>query len=361
LADAEAGSASGGLPDVAKRHYMKYSLAETDDQCWPALSQMLTSKCVFGLCALSLQTATTGSQVDLERSIQARLAVMEQMKSELVDGPLYVWKEVDATMLSVQYHLAAGRQLLADVFLRNDRAFDAQNFLEQAVKDSPNDPMALLSLGAFHLRMLFFADKNGTSDRTKLAQAYLLRAAKADPTRASPFALLGYWYEHAGDNARATGCYAKALLIDPSHPVAGRGLIRLKSLDSLKPIIENATAEMSPLNGWAWYALGLDKKSEGNDDLVIISFVTALRCRDIIRPDSDHLSYFYSNPHQPCPPSLGEFVAASTELAGCYRRAGRYTASIRCYEAAIKAAGESISSSILCCCAQGKLYVVTPI
>ncbi|GKY95829.1 hypothetical protein MPSEU_000543500 [Mayamaea pseudoterrestris] len=350
IASADAELDSGGLMDEAKMQYKKFSdLGTTESNS--ALSHLIMSKCIFALCGLSLRA--NQNRGDFEATIRSRLAALEQMQLEDGHGPFFMWRRSDATSLSLQYHLAAGRQLLADVLLRSERALEAQSFLEQAATDSPSDPGALQSLGTFHLRMLFFANEGDSVGRSKLAQAFLLRAAKADPTRASPFALLGYWYEHTNDIARATGCYSKALMMDPSHPVAGRGLIRLKGLEGLHTIIEKATAETASLNGWAWFALGVLKmKLEGNDDLAIVSFVAALRCRDIMRPWSDNLSYFYSDPQHACPPSVTEMVAACTELAGCYRRAGRYTASARCYDTAIDAAGSSVSNSILCCCAQ---------
>jgi tetratricopeptide (TPR) repeat protein len=188
-----------------------------------------------------------------------------------------------------------------------------------------------------------------------LAQAHLLKAAKADQTKASPFALLGYWYERANDPTRAVGCYSKALLLQPSHPVAGRGLLRLKGFDTMRTVIDKATSDVSPLTGWAWLSFGTHKaKVEGDDDLAVLSLVTALRCRDISSPSSDNLSYFYSDPHHPQVPGVSEYVSAEIELAGCYRREGRFTASIRCYELAIDAAGEAVTGSTLCACAQGQ-------
>jgi tetratricopeptide (TPR) repeat protein len=322
------------------------------------LARLLQCKCVYGECLLQLFGDDGAEDLQrLESDLKLSLGVLQDMDTDATTGSLLsFWRDQGATLSAIRFLLASGRQLVADALLRRGLSAhqQARDFLEQGVRDSPADPTALFSFGAFHLRMALFGKEEVSEDWTKLAQALLLRAAKADATKASPFALLGCWYERAGDMARAVGCYSKAIALDASHPVAGRGLLRLRPADALLQVLEKATSETSSRSGWAWRSLG-EAKAEvnGDDDLAIVSLVTALRCRDIVCPQSDSLSCFYVDPRQNCESMRNEFVTVSAELAACYRRVGRYTASIRCYESAIEAAGEAVSSSLLCSCAQG--------
>jgi len=201
--------------------------------------------------------------------------------------------------------------------------------------------------------MLLF-EPDATQEQSKPAQILLLKAAKLDSTQANPFALLGYWYELHNDQSRAIGCYSKALLLDPSHPVAGRGISRLKTPDSLSNLFRKAT-DGGSLNGWAWRSLGVREATIiGNDEFAVVSFLKALRCRDVDNPYSDPLAFFYADPSSPQKPGRNDFIAISSELAACYRRLGKYTSALRTFATAIDASGEEVASSLLYSCAQGK-------
>jgi tetratricopeptide (TPR) repeat protein len=116
--------------------------------------------------------------------------------------------------------------------------------------------------------------------------------------------------------------------------------------------LDAAINSNSPLSGWAWRAVGLNKGFvDGEDEFAVVSLLKALRCRDIALPDSESLFIFYQKGAHG---ETNERAEALAEVAMCYRRLGRYTASIRAFHAAIEAAGENVSSSVLCSCAQGK-------
>jgi tetratricopeptide (TPR) repeat protein len=231
---------------------------------------------------------------------------------------------------------------------------DAQTVLENAVRDAPQDTNAALALGAFRLRVTLFGDTISFDSSSKAAQIQLLQAAKMDSSQAGPFALLGYWYELMEDKKRAVGCYSKALLLDPCHPVAGRGILRLAPRHSLTKVLDKAIASGSAVVGWAWHAVSRQKAMvEGDDNMALVSLLNALRCRDLDCPSSEPLSVFYAEPSHPELPSRMELSHCLADLAACYYRLGRYTASLRSYHSAIYEAGERCSSSLLCCCAQG--------
>jgi tetratricopeptide (TPR) repeat protein len=199
----------------------------------------------------------------------------------------------------------------------------------------------------------FFGEEH-SAEQDKAAQVQLLRAAKMDADAADPFALLGYWYEYKQDLKRAVGCYSKALLLDPSNPVAGRGILRLVPRDSLQRVLDNAIASASAVVGWAWRAVGLQKAFiEAHDELAVVSLLKALRCSDIERPGSESLAVFYSSPSHPILPGREELASVLADLASCYRRLGRFTAAIRCFHSSISESGVNVPSSVLCSCAQG--------
>ncbi len=182
----------------------------------------------------------------------------------------------------------------------------------------------------------------------------LLKAAKLDPTKSGPFSLLGTCYELLKDISRSKGCYKKALSIEPSHPVAGRGLLRLTRLDDAQSICENAAKRNSPANGWAWRAMG-QLKSMGGGDFVVaaICFQQALRCRDIQAPENDMLGVFFANPASPAV-NIAHCEASETwvELAACYRQLGKYSAALRAFEEAFILSGGVFPPYALCAWAQ---------
>lgn len=167
------------------------------------------------------------------------------------------------------------------------------------------------------------------------AKTFLLKAAKMDTTKPDPFSLLGVWYELQNDTTRAKGCYQKALTMDPSHPVAGRGLQRLTSLDELRPFCRDALARNSPMNGWAWRILGQQQsRDEGDGTAALVCFQKALRCRDIQAPNTSPLGVFYIVPAPLGQRTHCEASETWAELAACYRRLGKFSAALRAFEAA---------------------------
>jgi tetratricopeptide (TPR) repeat protein len=366
-ADAEVASLAGGLLTEAQNLYFRVLEATIDLNkdaiVDPTLVRILQSKCYSGLVSLSLRS-TSGEQLlasmpeeDMRTSVglaRRNLDLLQSIEMDAYVASLYLWKSVEATKSSIRFQLAFVRQQVADCLLRKGLANEAQTFLEDAVRLSPDDAGAALALGAFRLRVMFFGENRSSSDVAKAAQIQLLKAAKLDANKPSPFALLGYWYEYVGDEKRALGCYSKALLLDPSHPVAGRGLLRLKHLVSLLPLLEKATDSGMSTSGWAWRALGVHKAmDEGNDDLAVVSFLQALRSRDVQNPSTEPLSIFFYSPFSPREPDKQEFVDASADLAASYRRLGRFTASLRSYYSALEASGEIPSGAILNACAHG--------
>jgi len=269
---------------------------------------------------------------------------------------LFLWRSESFLVSALRFQIAGARQLIADALLRSGNAVGAQSFLEDAVKDAPEDTGAAFALGAFRLHMAFFGDDR-SPEMEKAAQVQLLQAAKLDSTKAGPFALLGYWYEYKKDVKRAVGCYSKALLLDPSHPVAGRGVIRLAPADSLKKVFDKAIATGSAVVGWAWHAVALQKAMvDGEDTMAVVSLLNTLRCRDLERPEAEPQSEFHASPEHPELPSQMELSRCLSDLAACYYRLGRYTASIRSYHSAIEKAGDRVSSSLLCSCAHGTFF-----
>lgn len=149
--------------------------------------------------------------------------------------------------------------------------------------------------------------------------------------------------------SRAKGCYRKALTINPSHPVAGRGLLRLIGLDGATSLCENAAKRNSSANGWAWRAMGqLKSKVDGDFTAAAICFQQALRCRDIHAPENDVLGVFFANPTSPADNANSEASETWVELAACYRQLGKYSAALRSFEEAFLISGGELPPDALC-------------
>jgi|Transcript_12017 hypothetical protein len=86
--------------------------------------------------------------------------------------------------------------------------------------------------------MALYESFDASPEEQKLAQTQMLKSAKIDSGKP---ALLGVWYEVQNDLKRAVGCYSKCLLLDPANPVAGRGILRLKSPTEAQKLCEAAT------------------------------------------------------------------------------------------------------------------------
>jgi superkiller protein 3 len=322
----------GGNADVSRQLYTQ-ALDNLDGMNgYDIIRGQLKSVCLIGLAKLCLSAGTSETAEAHARSALDLLLSLGSTHNR--DAPnllcLYSWSNLSLNNLSHSHQLCSSRQLVAEACIQSSRFDDAQSFLTDAVKEMPGNFDATFSLASFYLRMQCLGNESDENETKKS----LLRAAKMDTSKASPFALLGIWYESKNDTKRAEGCYQKALNLDSSHPVAGRGLRRLLELKGLVQHCKKAIEQNSPVNGWAWEALGQYKSAnEGDDSTAVICFQQALRCRDVQNPGSDLLGAFYNFT------TMKEGVnseASSTwvELASSYRRMGKYSAALRAYEEA---------------------------
>jgi len=364
-ADAESGALSGGLPAVAIKLYREIlNQVPSLDDLLPEWKSLITSHSWIGLTRVQLLNDSSKTNDDESNAVDLAHKSLQELIPFALEKDLpsvYQWISPGATSTFMKFHITVSRQLVADALVRSGRAPEARQFLERAVQDSPNDAGAAFALGAFLLRDTFSATEPSTAN-LNAAKMQLLKAAKLNSRRAGPFALLGVWYEYQSDRKRALGCYSKALLLEPSHPVAGRGVIRLTNFDAARAVINAAVQTSSAVNGWAWRALGKHKVMvTGESDLGAVALLKALRCRDIDQPQNEALSIFFdiqslpeaaSNSHEDCSKEKAESWA---ELAFCYRRMGRYTAAIRGFHSSIEASGDKTAASVLCACAEGAI------
>jgi tetratricopeptide (TPR) repeat protein len=348
-ADAEGLAFDVGLINIARKNYSSVMvLAESlpDER----LASLVIAHCYTGLAAVARRE--NPDAMDVNRVISLARSGLERLQAmDAGDDPLFLWRASGFVEYTLRFQIAASRQLVADSMLQSGQVEAALEFLEDAVRDAPQDASAAFALGRFKLYTLFFG-ATSSPQVERDAQVQLLRAAKMDSSKAGPFALLGYWYEYKSDFQRAIGCYSKALLLDPTHPVAGRGIVRLAPRDSQARIVDKAISSASTVTGWAWRAMGIQKSmSDGKDDLAIVSLLKALRCRDIMWPQAEPMGAFYGSPMKPTLPSHDELSSTYALLAACYRRIGRFTAAIRSYHTAIQKARDNPPPSMLCACA----------
>ena len=298
----------------------------------------------------------------------------------------YIWTQhpdlVQYISMFVQHQICLGRQIMAGACIQYNQMDKARKFLLQASKDSPKDYNSAFALGSFLLRSLLYHNtKKDGEDATeeidhkkaKDAQIQLLKAAKLGMNKhADPFALLGIWYETVQkDFKRAKGCHSKALQINPTHPIAGRAIVRLQTNDNDQPEVKRICTNAiniisSPQKGWAWNALGEHKtrnKNETDDDGAITCFQNALRCRDIGNSQSDNLSLFYNLPHlrddvdenENCAIKfVNEVGMVWSNLALCYHRLEKYTAALKAFNIAYEMTNGDLPPSILFSWAEGK-------
>jgi tetratricopeptide (TPR) repeat protein len=228
--------------------------------------------------------------------------------------------------------------------------------LEASYLASPNDFEAAFSLGIHYLERirnrgtLHYAATLDPSE-AKAVSTVLLKAAKLGVSKADPFALLGWWYEFIGDRKRSLGCYSKALMLSPTNPVAGRGMVRLCAFADIKATCKKAAETISTENGWAWLALGRTSAIEiGKDDTAAYLFQHALRCRDVENPESDPLHKFYTAPNTLVESSSSQIRndLVWIDLADCYRRQGKLNAAVSAYKHASIAYNSHLPSSALC-------------
>jgi tetratricopeptide (TPR) repeat protein len=344
----------GGNADAAGQLY-RQALAKLEGKDGDDVSMndfvrgKLKAQCLIGLAK---QRLSTGDSEVAETHARSALDLLLSSDPTLQQGDVptllcsYSWSAPTLNQLSYSHQLCSSRQLVAEACIQSSRFDDARSFLTDAVKEVPGNFDAAFSLASFHLRMQCLRNDSDENETRKS----LLRAAKMDTSKASPFALLGIWYESKNDTKRAEGCYQKALSLDSSHPVAGRGLRRLLELKDLVPHCKRAIEQNSPVNGWAWQALGQHKvANEGDDTTAVICFQQALRCRDVQNPGSDMQGAFYSYPEMTAD-AHSEASMTWVELASCYRRMGKYSAALRAYEEA--ASTGTLPPAALCSWAQ---------
>ncbi|KAG7346655.1 tetratricopeptide repeat protein [Nitzschia inconspicua] len=353
MATADAELLNGGFFEAAYGQYERIlvKLKETKGNENDFAKAMLQTHCYNGMSRV-IQMREVRDKGNIVSNISsASIEILESFEAAPSTSTIYVWHSHKLFVDSRSFQLSVARQLMADALMDDGLISDAKLFLEAAVRDSPTDSEAALSFGAFLLKFALFYSKERSQEDLKAAQLQLLKAAKLDPSKADPFALLGVWFEHEGDNGRALGCFRKSLAIDPCNPVAGRGLLRLKGRENLNDVLEMATDINSPCNGWAWYAIGLNKAYvESNDELAVIAILKGLRCRDIAQPNSEKHGMFLNGPT--IDPARNEEASALADVAKCYRRLGKYTASIRSFHASIASAGAHVPFDVLISCAR---------
>lgn len=355
-ADVECGFLSGGFTDRAKELYQEI-IPSIKCAGSHANSSLLHSHCVFGLIKISLSHSNDGvdsytkAVTDAKDSLETLMLLQgstdhpESMQTSLV--------LVDFRA-SLNFHLCHLRTLVAELLIRSLQFADAESFLKEAVAESPTDFDAAFALGAFWLRMFCYTSEELSTgnEYEKKSQIQLLKSLKLDSTKAEPFSLLGVWYEIKKDTTRAIGCFSKALLIDPSHPVAGRGILRFTNEKEKHEVCRKAIRLSSSTNGWAWKALGDSKAlSDGLDEEAVLFYQQALRCRDIESSNHHVLGVFFVPPYNGMK-SAQECTDSWAALASSYRRLGKYSASLRAYEIAHAAGGNC--DKYMCAWAQGK-------
>jgi tetratricopeptide (TPR) repeat protein len=356
MASADAELLNGGFLDNAFRLYQELleSLGAMKSGGNEFPLAVLQSHCYNGMA----RVVQTRQDKDKEHAVsnfgKMSLKIIDSMEFPPPNSQLFVWHLQSIFLDSTAYQLSVARQLIAESLMDQGCTTDARSFLEAAVRDSPSDPEAALSFGAFLLRVALFNSAEKKPEDMKAAQVQLLKAAKLDSSKADPFALLGVWFEAQGDGQRALGCFRKSLVLNPCHPVAGRGLLRLQGREKIQDTLGVAIDINSPSNGWAWYAIGLNKAYiESADELAVIAILKGLRCRDIAQPSSEKLGNFLHGSNLQVP--RNEEADALAELAASYRRLGRYTASVRSFHASIASAGVQVPLSLLVSCAQIEL------
>ncbi len=351
-ADAEGGFLAGGIGQVAKKLY-NTSLEQASRLSSTDHVHLVRAHCLAGLSRHTL-AGSPGQNFSVEfpksgATQSEEFARMSLQEAEAMNplGPNGHYLLTPSSLNSMKaFHKSLARQLVADSLLRAGASMDAEAFLEAAVQDTPHDFDSALALGAFRMRTAFFPATGQSPSSDKAAQTQLLKAAKLNPSKASPFALLGFWYEEKRDFKRAVGCYSKALVQEPSHPVAGRGILRLQSYMGSTRICDSAVNTNSPLNGWAWRAIGRFKAAvDADNEAAVICFQEALRCKDIAFAENETMSLFYN--HSSDTKAAFEVVEVWSDLAGCYRRLGRITAAIRAFEAAWSISGRNLPPDVL--------------
>lgn len=213
-ADAEGGFLFGGLLTIAsKRYHFCIEKAETLSNKYQ--KYIIQAHCMAGISRLSLsgfQQPSDTKEEHVPSEVAEKFSRMSLVEAEkaVVDSESGRYTGIPfVTKRSKEFHKSLASQLVADSLIRSGNLDDAAAFLESAVADTPQDFEAVFALGFFRLRTVCFHTAEEDLSGWKTAQKQLLKAAKLDPSKPSPFALLGYWYERKGDATRAIGCYQK--------------------------------------------------------------------------------------------------------------------------------------------------------
>eukprot|EP00979_Chaetoceros_neogracilis_P015716 scaffold6438_cov220-Chaetoceros_neogracile.AAC.2 len=315
------------------------SLEKLSNEQSDPMQALLSAHCVASLTRLQLVGRTGGSEdrtlEKFEEETKASMTMLCDLSRSIESNPyFYVWRKQSSLSSSIAHHISIKRQLIAELLLRSSRQDEARSFLEDAVKASPQNYEVAIAYGAFLLQMALYDGDGSNSGLTKTAKVQLLKAAKLNTTKADPFALLGIWYELQEDSKRSVGCFSKAILVDPTHPVAGRGMLRAKSTTDISTLLNNALNMGIFQNGWAWKASG-DSNAlvEGDDERAVICYQQALRACDVGNPKQHRLDIFFSLP-KGTTSSINECGDTWASLGGCYRRLGKHSASVRAFQAA---------------------------
>jgi tetratricopeptide (TPR) repeat protein len=349
-ADAESGILGSGLNKIARTIYQR-CLSQASTLQITNHVHIVKSHCLLGLSRLALIELTESSENTTSLDPELEAAESYATSSLWETNQMILPEATSFCMISLntfeairKFHRSFSRQLTAEAMLRSGKPSEAESLLLAAMEDTPNDFDAILAMSIFRMRVAFFSVNTPNPAAVKAAQLQLLKLAKLYPNKAPPFALLGYWFEENGDVNRAVGCYSKALQHQPSHPVAGRGIIRLKDFVDAHTLLGNAVARKSYLNGWAWKALGIHHAMVKDDsESAVICFQEALRCKDIVS-SHDLMNSFYA-PSSMCDDKIPEASTVWCELAACYVRLGRQTAAIRAFKSAWSLSGERMNPS----------------
>lgn len=335
-ADSECGYLSGGMNTIAQKLYISSLDGLQSDKS--LMHTLLKAHCLS--CSARLRSIDAVEDdsywIELAESIKTSMKELQQRLTSLIEpSSFYLWRGTLSLQSSIEYHVLLKMQLVAEFLLKGKRSQDAKGFLEDAAKDSPQNYDVAFSYGSFLLQMALYNPNNQVSGVLQKSQKQLLKAAKLNVQKADPFALLGLWYEVQNDIKRAVGCYSKALLIEPSHPVAGRGVLRLKSSRDVSALRNNAMNQGIFQNGWAWKSFGDHKAfAEGDDERAVVCYQQALRARDIGSPKHHRLNIFFALPSVDVDIENKECGSTWASLGGCYRRLGKHSASVRAFQSA---------------------------
>lgn len=362
-ADLESG-VTGGFVDNAQQLYesaLDYIESNESRSADNRARQLLKVHCLLGLARMSLTKDTMQSEGYGRSALDPLIQMNDKASAENKTYALicvYAWDDPSMFRFTSSYHESASRQLVAEALARSSRLEEAQSFLHDAIKVAPSNFDAVFALAAFQLRKVL-SQKDDLDSLKKGAKTSLLKSAKLDKNSPFPFALLGVFYELENDTARAIGCHKKALSIDPSNPISGRGLRRLVSTEDMEPFCEFAMKVPSSINGWAWRILGQLRYTNGDHESAVICFQQALRCRDVHDPEREVLGLFYTDPKGSSVGIEERYCEAGDtwcELGSCYRDMGKWSGSHRAFDAAHAVSDGNLSPNSLVAWAQGELF-----